>query len=124
MTESHIWPMVSSPTPAMASSSEAKVWVAPKALACSSLNGIGSTAMILRAPAMRAPCTALMPMPPTPSTATVSPGRTLARLTAEPKPVATPHDTSATAGNGMSGSTLTTDNSDSSCISENVPSCE
>ena len=53
------------------------MWVAPKRLACSRLNSTGSTAMIRRAPATRAPWIALMPMPPTPSTATVSPGRTL-----------------------------------------------
>ena len=63
-----------------------------------------------------------MPMPPTPSTATVSPGRTLARFTAEPKPVATPQEVSATAGHGMSESTLTTDASDSSWISLKAPS--
>ena len=80
--------------------------------------------MIRRAPATRAPCTALMPTPPTPSTATVSPGRTPARLTAEPNPVATPQETRATAGHGMSGSTLTTEDSASSCRSENAPSCE
>jgi hypothetical protein len=80
--------------------------------------------MIRRAPATRAPCTALMPTPPTPSTATVSPGLTPARLTAEPNPVATPQETSATAGHGMSGSTLTTEDSASSCRSANAPSCE
>src|SRR5215472_13013408 len=85
ITESHIWPQVSAPTPAMASSSEAKAWVAPNRWACSRLNSTGSTAMIRRAPATRAPWTALMPTPPMPRTATVSPGRTPARLTAEPR---------------------------------------
>src|SRR5262249_32057988 len=90
ITESHIWPQVSAPTPAMASSSEAYSWVAPNRRACARLNSTGSTAMIRRAPATRAPWTALMPTPPMPRTATVSPGRTPARLTAEPNPVATP----------------------------------
>ena len=114
ITESHISPAVSSPTAAMRLF-ERRVHVrGAERLACSRLNGIGSTAMIRRAPATRAPWIALMPMPPTPSTATVSPTVTCARLTAEPKPVATPQDTSATAVHGMSGSTLTTEASDSS----------
>ena len=49
--------------------------------------------MIRLAPASLAPCTAFMPMPPTPTTTTVSPGARPARSTAEPQPVATPHDT-------------------------------
>jgi hypothetical protein len=39
----------------------------------SRLNAIGSTATTNSAPAAEAPRTALMPMPPTPTTATVSP---------------------------------------------------
>ena len=84
------------------------MWVAPNSIAFSRLNSTGSTAITWRAPAIAAPCTALMPMPPMPTTTTVSPGATSARLVAEPQPVATPHDTRATASNGRSGSTLMT----------------
>ena len=66
------------------------MWVAPISLAFSSLKGTGSTATIVRAPAMRAPWMAPEPTPPQPTTTTVSPGFTLARSTAEPNPVAMP----------------------------------
>ena len=89
--------MVSSGSIICASSSEAAVWVAPISLAFSSLKGTGSTAMMLRAPAMRAPWMAPEPTPPQPTTTTVSPGLTLARSTAEPKPVAMPQLMSAAA---------------------------
>src|SRR5450755_4250569 len=49
-----------------------------------------STATIRVAPAMRRPWITLRPTPPTPKTAAVSPGRTLARLSTEPTPVSTP----------------------------------
>ena len=52
-------------------------WVAPNSIAFSRLNSTGSIAAMTRAPASLAPCTALMPMPPTPTTATVSPGSDL-----------------------------------------------
>ena len=74
------------------------------------------------APAIRAPCTALMPTPPTPITATLSPGCTCARCTAEPQPVATPQLTSAAAARLRSGSTFTSDVSATSRCSEKVPS--
>ena len=48
-----------------------------------------------------------MPMPPMPETTTVSPGRTLAVLTAEPQPVGTPQPTSTALSSGRSSSTLT-----------------
>ena len=63
-----------------------------------------------------------MPMPPMPTTTTVSPGATSARLVAEPQPVATPHDTRATASNGRSGSTLMTCDSATHEWFANVPS--
>ena len=100
---------------------EAKAWVAPRAMACSRLNSTGSMAMIRWAPATRAPCTALMPMPPTPITATLSPGLVPARSVAEPKPVATPQDTRATTSNGRSGSTLMSEASFTRMCSEKVP---
>src|ERR1700733_6791491 len=42
------------------------------------------------APAIRSPWMTLRPTPPTPKTAAVSPGRTLARLSTAPTPVRTP----------------------------------
>ena len=50
------------------------VCVAPNSIAFSRLNSTGSMAMICLAPASLAPWMALAPMPPTPTTATVSPG--------------------------------------------------
>ena len=70
----------------------------------------------------RAPCTALMPMPPMPTTTTVSPALTSARLVAEPQPVATPQLTSATHSSGRSASTLMTEVSATHAYSANVPS--
>ena len=63
-------------------------------------------AMTRLAPASAAPWTALIPIPPMPTTTTVSPGRTSARTVAEPKPVATPQLTSATTSSGRSSSTF------------------
>ncbi len=90
ITLSAIWPQVSSVTAGIASSIEANVWVAPNSIAFSRLNSTGSTAITRLAPAILAPCTALIPMPPMPTTTTVSPGSIAARLAAEPQPVATP----------------------------------
>ena len=61
-----------------ASSSDDAVWVAPNCLARSRLDSSGSIAQICLAPARRAPCSALAPMPPMPTTATTSPGPTSA----------------------------------------------
>ena len=84
ITRSAIWPKVRSVTIGMASVMLAAVWVAPNSMAFSRLNSIGSTATTFLAPASLAPCTALVPMPPMPTTTTVSPGFTPARSTAEP----------------------------------------
>ena len=46
--------------------------------------------MILSAPAMRAPCTTLRPMPPRPKTTTFAPGVTFAVQNTAPRPVVTP----------------------------------
>src|SRR5690606_15578312 len=59
---------------------------------------------------------------PMPTTTTVCPGRTSPRVVADPQPVATPHDTTATASSGMSGSTLITDDSATHVYWANVPS--
>ena len=98
MTTSALRPMVSSGSIIWRiEDATAAVWVAPISLAFSSLKGTGSTAMMCRAPAMRAPWMAPEPTPPQPITTTVSPGFTLARSTAEPKPVAMPQLMSAAA---------------------------
>ena len=49
-----------------------------------------STATIRVAPAMRNPWITFRPTPPTPKTAAVSPGLTLARFSTAPTPVSTP----------------------------------
>jgi hypothetical protein len=56
-----------------------------------------------------------------PTTTTVSPAATAPRETAEPQPVATPHDTRATHSSGRSSSTLMTDRSLTHVYSLNVP---
>ena len=75
MTLSHMWPQVSCPISAAASSTEGDTWVAPNEGASVRLSSTGSMAKIISAPARRAPCRADAPMPPTPMTATLSPGR-------------------------------------------------
>ena len=102
-------PLVSDCASSMASAAEATAWVAPSSMAFSRLFSSGSTAMRFLAPAKRAPCTALMPIPPTPTTITVSPGFTAAAFTAEPQPVGTPQPTSTALSSGRSSSTLTTE---------------
>jgi len=73
---SAITPRVSSVTSGIASSIEATACVAPSSFACSRRYSNGSTATMTSAPAIRAPCTALEPTPPVPTTTTVSPGPT------------------------------------------------
>ncbi len=97
--------------------------VAPISLAFSSLKATGSTAMIVRAPAMRAPWMAPDPTPPHPTTTTVSPGLTLARSTAEPKPVEMPQLMSAAAFMLAYGSIRTNEFSWQTISSAKVPSC-
>ena len=53
-------------------------------------------------PGHRRALTALTPIPPVPTTTTVSPAETSATLTADPQPVATPHEHSETASRGTS----------------------
>ena len=123
MTTSALRPMVSSGSIICASSSDAAVCVAPTSRAFSSLKGTGSTAMMWRAPAIRAPCTAPEPTPPMPTTTTVSPGRTLARSTAEPKPVEMPQLISAAAFMLSHGLSFTREFSWTTISSAKVPSC-
>src|ERR1044072_3297054 len=62
------------------------VWVAPRSRAHSSFRGSRSIAMMVPAPASRAPMMAASPTPPQPMTATESPLETLPVLTAAPTP--------------------------------------
>ena len=63
-----------------------------------------------------------MPMPPTPTISTVSPGWTSATLVAEPKPVGTAQPMIAAVSNGMSLSILTTESLCTVMYGANVPS--
>ena len=78
-------------------------------MARSTLVGFVSIAITARAPACSAPCTAAEPSPPTPITATTSPGLTPPRLTADPQPDAKPHEMSAAALRSYQGSIFTTE---------------
>src|SRR4051812_24239490 len=60
------WPQVSSLTLVAALAASAKAWVAPNLSAVSRFSATGSTTTTYLQPAEIAPCTALMPSPPTP----------------------------------------------------------
>ena len=79
-----------------------------------------STPMMRLAPAMTAPCTTLRPMPPSPKTATVDPGVTLAVLSTAPTPVVTPQPSRQTLSSGAAGLIFATAISGSTVYSENV----
>ena len=121
MTLLHMRPQVSCWMSSKASSTDAAVWVAPNFWAVSRLNSTGSMAKIRSAPARRAPCTAADPSPPTPTTATLSPGRTSAAYTAEPQPVVAPHPSRQILSRGRSSRTFTADHSCTMQCSANVP---
>ena len=91
---------------ASASWMDAWVTVAPNSMAFSRLNSIGSMAAMTDAPAIFAPWMALLPMPPQPTTATMSPGCTSAAYTAEPQPVTTPQPSRQALSSGRSFSIL------------------
>ena len=78
------------------------VWVAPSRFAISSLASSRSIAIIFSAPERTAPWTTFNPMPPTPNTATLLPGRTRAVFVTAQTPVVTLHPTSAALSRGMS----------------------
>src|SRR3546814_9904075 len=80
--------------------------VAPNLRASASLAGCMSIAMIRPAPARRAPEMTLSPTPPTPITATVSPGFTAAVLIAAPAPVTHPQPRIEACGKGNSSGIL------------------
>ena len=83
------------------------VCVAPSSRAFANFDSTVSTAMIMRAPAMRAPWIAASPTPPAPKTATVEPGSMRAVLSTAPTPVVTPQPMSAACANGIWSSIFT-----------------
>ena len=117
-----ILPRVDSVIAGIASSIDAAVWVAPKCLARSRFDSSGSIAQICLAPARRAPCSALAPMPPMPTTATTSLGPTSAAYTLDPQPVTTPHPSRHARSSGASSSILMQLASFTTVRSANVPS--
>ena len=84
---------------------------------CFDATKVGGTAIIIAAPAIRAPWIAESPIPPAPKTATVEPGSNLAVLSAAPTPVVTPHPISAARSSGMSSRIFTSAFSCSSIFS-------
>ena len=117
-------PAVTSAIPASAASMSEYAWVAPNFSASSCFHSAGSTANTFRAPEFTAPCSAAIPTPPRPTTATSSPGRTAAALVAEPQPVVTPQLTRAAASKGIALSILTTEVRCTTRYGEYVPSSE
>ena len=85
------------------------VTVAPRRVASSSLAGSRSTATICPAPTSRAAATICSPIPPQPTTHTVSPARTPAVLRTAPTPVTTPQPSSDASHSGSSGGSGTAD---------------
>ena len=95
--------------------------VAPKSRAHSSFRSSTSTAMIVFAPASRAPRIAPSPTPPQPITATVSPRLTPPVLSAAPRPAITPQPSSPAVAAGTAGSTLVHWPEATSVFSANAP---
>ena len=100
---------------------ELTVWVAPSPRAHSSLRSSISTAMMVWAPASRAPATAALPTPPQPMTATESPRLTPPVLMAAPSPAITPQPISPAAKGLAAGSTFTACKASTSVSSQNAP---
>ena len=75
-------------------------------MAVASFRSSMSTAMILFAPASRAPAIAAAPTPPQPITATESPRPTLPVLIAAPRPAITPQPSRPATSGAAAGSTL------------------
>ena len=96
-------------------------WVAPTARLASRRDVAGSMAMMMEAPAIRAPCTTDWPTPPQPMTATDEPGVTCAVFRAAPRPVVTPQPSRASCSSGSEVVTETTDASSTTISSANVP---
>ena len=100
---------------------EFTTWVAPNSRAQSSFRSSTSTAMIVRAPASRAPRTAPSPTPPQPMTATESPRVTAPVLMAAPMPAITPQPSSPATSGLTSGLTLVHWPAATSVFSANAP---
>src|SRR3954451_2381045 len=115
------WPVVTLRAKSAASSICSNAWVAPSSIAFSRLNATGSTAITWLAPAKAAPCTELIPIPPTPMMITVSPGSTLPALTAVPQPVPTPQPVRQATSSGMSSGIFTAERTSTVVTSEKVP---
>ena len=82
------------------------MWVAPKSLAHSSFRSSTSTAMIVDAPARRAPAMAALPTPPQPMTAIESPRPMPPVLIAAPRPAITPQPSRPATSGLTAGFTL------------------
>ncbi len=95
--------------------------VAPSSRAQSSFFLSRSTAMIVDAPARRAPAIAASPTPPHPITATESPRETFPVFIAAPNPAITPHPSNPTTAGSDSGSTLVHWPSWTRVLSANAP---
>src|ERR1700678_3515773 len=108
-TTSHIRPQVTSRIRSNAADTKIDACVALRPGADDHLTSTGSIAKMCRAPASRAPCTAAEPRPPTPTTATASPGLTPPAYTDEPHPVAAPQPVRQAASGRKEGSTGMTD---------------
>ena len=80
-----------------------------------------STAMIVAAPASRAPAMAAMPTPPQPITAIESPRPTAPVLIAAPRPAITPQPSRPATAAGACGSTLVHWPAATSVLSANAP---
>src|SRR6478609_8717874 len=97
------------------------VWVAPSSVALVSFRSSISTAMILFAPATRAPAIAAAPTPPQPMTATESPRLTPPVLMAAPSPAITPQPSSPATSGAADESTLVHCPAATSVFSANAP---
>ena len=100
---------------------ELTVCVAPSFRAVASLRSSTSTAMIVAAPASRAPAIAAAPTPPQPMTATLSPRPTPPVLMAAPSPAITPQPSSPATSGRTAGSTLVHWPACTSVFSANAP---
>src|SRR5690606_341238 len=94
-------------------------WLAPSSRARASFSGTTSTATSGQAEQAAAPSTAERPTPPSPNTATDSPGRTPAVFTTAPTPVITAQPNRAAMEGGRSGSMRTAERSDTTAYSAN-----
>ena len=95
--------------------------VAPNSRAHSSFLSSTSTAMIVFAPASRAPSTAPSPTPPQPITATVSPRPTPPVLIAAPMPAITPQPSRPAVAGAIAGLTFVHCPAATSVFSANAP---